>query len=71
MRDALEADDSELIQKELQELNDVLQRVGESVYADQAPAEGAPPGAAPNGAPPPPPENDADAGTVEGEFREV
>ena len=71
LRDALEADDRELIQKELQELNDVLQRVGESVYADQAPAEGAPPGAAPNGAPPPPPENDADAGTVEGEFREV
>ena len=71
LRDALEADDNELIQKELQELNDVLQRVGESVYADQAPAEGAPPGAAPNGTPPPPPENDADEGTVEGEFREV
>ena len=71
LRDALEADDSELIQKELQELNDVLQRIGEAVYADQAPGEETPPGAAPNGAPPPPPENDADEGTVEGEFREV
>jgi molecular chaperone DnaK len=69
LRDALEADDSELIQKELQELNDVVQRIGQAVSADQPPGDESP-GAAPSDVPPPP-ENDAEAGTVEGEFREV
>ena len=73
VREALDAPDADAarIQAALDALTQVLQRVGESVYGQQAGAQGAP---GPDDVPPPPggdPGAGAGEGTVEGEFREV
>ena len=70
LKEALEGDDSELIQKELQELNEVLQKVGEAVYSEEAPSADGTQEANPDDSQSPA-DKDAGAGTVEGEFREV
>ena len=70
LKEALEADDSELIQKELEELNEALQKVGEAVYSDEAPSTAGTQETNPDDSQPPV-DKDADGGTVEGEFREV
>ena len=70
LKEVLEADDSELIQKELQELNEVLQKVGEAVYSEEAPSTDGTQEANPNDSQSPA-DKDADEGTVDGEFREV
>ncbi len=70
VRSAMQGQDISYLRRTVQELSEVLQKVGASVY--QQP--GAPP---PGGEAPPPPEGQGpaggkpDEGTVEGEFREV
>ena len=67
VRSAIESDDTGRINLAVQELETVVQRVGQAVYASQA-SGGPPPGD------PPPPRGGgrvADDGTIEGEFKEV
>jgi molecular chaperone DnaK len=66
VRSALQGQDTEYLRRTVQELNEVMQKIGASVYQQT----GAPPG----GEPPPgeqAPGGKPDEGTVEGEFREV
>ena len=67
LREALQGQDTALINQRVQELQESLQKVGQAVYSQ---AGGPPPGAAPDDPggfdPEPPPE-----GTIEGEYREV
>jgi molecular chaperone DnaK len=65
VRSALQGTDVEAIRRAMQELNEVMQKVGAAVYQQQPPPPG---GEAPGGEAPPGKE---DEGTVEGEFREV
>jgi len=69
VRSALQGTDIEGIRRAVQELSDVMQKVGTAVYGQQPPPP--PPGgeAPPEGEPPP--GKGEDEGTVEGEFREV
>ncbi len=68
VRSALQGQDTEYLRRTVQELNEVMQKIGASVYQQAGGAAG--------GEPPPPPGEQApggkpDEGTVEGEFREV
>ena len=65
VRDALTAQDVDAVKKATQDLNTVMQKIGEAVYQQQSPPSG-------EEAPPDdqPPADDGE-GTVEGEFREV
>jgi len=65
VRDALTAQDVDIIKQATQELNAVMQKIGEAVYQQQPPPPG---GEAPPDDQPP---GDDGEGTVEGEFREV
>jgi molecular chaperone DnaK len=65
VRDALTAQDVDTIKQATQELNAVMQKIGEAVYQQQPPPPG---GEAPPDDQPP---GDDGEGTVEGEFREV
>jgi len=71
VRSALQGTDIESVRRATQELSEVMQKVGATVYQQQPPPPGeeAPPGGgeAPGGETPP----GGDEGTVEGEFREV
>jgi molecular chaperone DnaK len=73
VREALKGTDVEAIKRATEELNQVMQKVGQAVYQQQQP----PPGGQqpPPGGQQPPPEGGQggpkDEGTVEGEFREV
>jgi molecular chaperone DnaK len=69
VRSALQGTDIEGIRRAVQELSDVMQKVGTAIYGQQPPPP--PPGgeAPPEGEPPP--GKGEDEGTVEGEFREV
>ena len=66
VKSALNGTDTEAIKSATQELNEVMQKIGQAVYSQQQPP--------PEGgeAPPPPGEDGGEGeGTVEGEFREV
>ena len=74
VKSALQGSDVEAIKKATQELNEIMQKIGQAVYQQQPP----PPGEAPPGGEEPPPSGEGgegkageDEGTVEGEFREV
>ncbi len=68
VRSALQGTDINSVRQAVQELSDVMQKVGTAIYGQQPPP---PPGgeAPPEGEPPP--GKGEDEGTVEGEFREV
>jgi len=74
VRSALQGTDINSIRQALQELSDVMQKIGTAVYQQQQPPPGTEP-PPPEGEPPPgdepPPGKEGDEGTVEGEFREV
>ena len=67
LRSALQSGDIKDVQRTIQELSEILQRVGAAVYqqAGPPPPGEEPPGEEPSGEKPP------EEGTVEGEFREV
>lgn len=67
VRSALQGTDINAIRQAMQELNEVMQKVGTTVYQQQPP----PGGEAPPGGEPPPGKEGDEEGTVEGEFREV
>jgi len=68
VRDAINANNLNDIKRTMQELSDILQQIGASLY-QQGAGQQQEPGA---GAPPPPGgDKPSDDGTVEGEFREV
>jgi len=69
VRDAINANNIDDVKRTMQELSDILQQIGASLYQQGAAQQQGPGG----GAPPPPPGGDkpSDDGTVEGEFREV
>ena len=69
VRSALQGTDIDALRKATQELSDVMQRVGTTIYQQQPPPP--PEGEAPPGSEPPPSEGGGEEGTVEGEFREV
>ncbi len=64
VRSALQGTDIDALRKATQELSDVMQKVGTTIYQQQPP----PP---PEGEAPPGGEGGGEEGTVEGEFREV
>jgi molecular chaperone DnaK len=68
VREALKGSDMTAVQRATQELNEAMQKLGQTIYQQQ---QGKPP--PPGGQPPPPPGGGKkdDEGTVEGEFREV
>jgi molecular chaperone DnaK len=74
VKSALQGTDTNAIKNTTQELNQVMQKIGEAIYRQQQPP---PPGGEQQPPPPggqePPPGGDqgGDEGTVEGEFREV
>jgi molecular chaperone DnaK len=68
LRDALQGSDIEAIRRETQALNEVMQKIGQTVYGQQEQPGTEPPPEGGEGTPPPGGESD---GTVEGEFREV
>jgi molecular chaperone DnaK len=72
VKSALQGSDTEAIKRATQELNQVMQKIGEAIYRQQQPP---PPGGEQPPPPPPPPGGEGgqggDEGTVEGEFREV
>ena len=70
VREALKGSDMAAIQRATQDLNQAMQKVGQTVYqqGQQPPPEQQPP---PGGQQPPPGGKKNDDGTVEGEFREV
>jgi molecular chaperone DnaK len=68
VRSALQGTDIDALRKATQELSDVMQKVGTTIYQQQPPP---PEGEAPPGGEPPPGEGGGEEGTVEGEFREV
>jgi molecular chaperone DnaK len=67
VRDAINANNIDDVKRTMQELSDILQQIGASLYQQGAAQQG------PGGGAPPPPGGDkpSDDGTVEGEFREV
>jgi molecular chaperone DnaK len=67
VRSALQGTDINAVRQAMQELNQVMQKVGTTVYQQQPP----PSGEAPPGGEPPPGKEGGEEGTVEGEFREV
>ncbi|MBA7668391.1 Chaperone protein DnaK [subsurface metagenome] len=69
VRSALQGTDVDALRKATQELSDVMQKVGTTIYQQQPP----PPSSEqpPEGEPPPSEEGGEGEGTVEGEFREV
>ena len=70
VREALKGSDVAAIQRATQDLNQAMQKVGQSVYQQgQQPPPGQPP--PPGGQQPPPGGKKDDDGTVEGEFHEV
>ena len=69
VRSALQGTDIEGIRRAVQELSDVMQKVGTAVYGQQPPPP--PPGGEEPPEGEPPPGKGEDEGTVEGEFREV
>ncbi len=69
VRSALQGTDVDALRKATQELSDVMQKVGTTIYQQQPPPP--PEGEAPPGGEPPPGEGGGEEGTVEGEFREV
>jgi len=64
LRESLKGSNTDEIKRTSQELNDVMQKVGQTVYQQQQQQQ-PPPGQEP------PPGGKKDDGTVEGEFREV
>jgi molecular chaperone DnaK len=66
VRDALKGNDLNSIKKATQELNDSMQKIGQTIYQQQQ-GQQPPPGSQP----PPPGGKKEDDGTVEGEFHEV
>jgi len=69
VREALKGSDVAAMQRTTQDLNQTMQKVGQTVYQQgQQPPPGQPP---PGGQEPPPGGKKDDDGTVEGEFREV
>lgn len=76
VRSALSGQDAEQMKRAAGELSQAMQKMGQAVYQQAGAGAGAGPGAGPGpgGAPPPPGgggPGKGDAGTVEGEFREV
>ena len=83
VRSALQGTDTDSLRQTVQELSEVMQKVGATVYQQPPPGGEAPPdGEAPPGGEPPPsgeapptdeaaPNKGEEEGTVEGEFREV
>ena len=67
VRSALQGADINAINQAVQELNAVMQKIGETIYQQQQPP---PPGEEPPPSGEPPPGGEGE-GTVEGEFREV
>jgi molecular chaperone DnaK len=71
VKSALQGSDTEAIKRASQELNEVMQKIGQAIYRQQQP----PPPGGEQQPPPPPPGGQGgqggDEGTVEGEFREV
>jgi molecular chaperone DnaK len=70
VRSALQGGDVSSIRSASKELSEVMQKIGSSVYQQQAGPNQPPPGDAPP-PPPPPGGKGGEEGTVEGEFREV
>ncbi len=70
VRSTLQGTDIEGIRRAVQELSDVMQKVGAAVYGQQPPPP-PPGGEAPPGGEEPPDKEGGEEGTVEGEFREV
>jgi molecular chaperone DnaK len=68
VKSALQGSDIEAIKRANQELNQIMQKIGEAIYRQQQPP---PPGGQQPPPPPPGGEGPKDEGTVEGEFREV
>lgn len=66
LRSALQGTDNEAIQRATQELNEVMQKIGATIYG-----QGQQPPPPPSGEQPPPEDKGGEEGTVEGEFREV
>lgn len=72
VRSTLQGTDIEGLRRAVQELSDVMQKVGTAVYEQQPPPPPPPPGGeAPPGGEEPPGKEGGEEGTVEGEFREV
>jgi molecular chaperone DnaK len=75
LRTAIQGKDTAYIKSSMEELNQVMQQIGQRVY--QQSGQQPPPGGEPGSNPPPPPPGGnqggqrKDDGTVEGEFREV
>ncbi len=66
LRSALQGTDNDAIQRATQELNEVMQKIGATIYG-----QGQQPPPPPSGEQPPPEDREGEEGTVEGEFREV
>jgi molecular chaperone DnaK len=66
VRDALSANDSQLLSRATEDLERTMQRIGQEVYGQAGAAAGTGPGARPSEGPRP-----GESNTVEGEFREV
>jgi len=66
VRSALQGTDLDAVRQAIQELSDVMQKIGTVIYGQQPPPAGGEP---PDGQPPP--GEEGEEGTVEGEFREV
>jgi molecular chaperone DnaK len=69
VRSALQGTDTDSIRQAVQELSEVMQKVGTAIYGQQPPPP--PPGGEEPPEGEPPPGKGEDEGTVEGEFREV
>jgi molecular chaperone DnaK len=70
VRSTLQGTDIEGIRRAVQELSDVMQKVGAAVYGQQPPPP-PPPGGEEHPGEEPPGKEGGEEGTVEGEFREV
>ncbi len=70
VRSTLQGTDIEGLRRAVQELSDVMQKVGTAIYEQQPPPP-PPGGEAPPGGEEPPGKEGGEEGTVEGEFREV
>ncbi len=65
VRSALQGTDIDAIRRAMQELNEVMQKIGAAIYQQPPPPGSEPPGGQP------PPGGEGGEGTVEGEFKEV
>ena len=70
LKTAVASENTAEMQTAMNDLNESMQRLGEAVYSQTAPPEGAAPDGGPEGSPPPD-DDDSGGDTVEGEFREV